>query len=294
MTGFRAVSTPMTTDYYQYLPATLVIHECSRDLDLNSDIESFWAGEPIGVGRVKEGLKILSQQRSFPNLRAPHVADLPPQRLRFATELIKGAGYKGWVVLLDELEWVGYYNLLQRAKSYAELARWLGKTPDEQYPGLIVVGTATPGLESLILGQFGKSDSSVAPSRLRERNEPDLAARAEAGIQVLEREMVSLCPLSEEDSKDTIEKLRVIYAKAYNWDAPEPTSALGGATYNRNSIRFKVRACINEWDLRRLYPDSHPETEGQGSSIATKSCRSLSKKSRTTNRTVSKLPSRDG
>ena len=247
---------------HPYFPATLMIYERSLDLHLDSDIESFWSGESIRAARVREGLRMISQQRTFPSLRAPRPADLPPQRLRFATELIKGAGYKGWVVLLDELELVGYYTLLQRAKSYAELARWLGKTPDEQYPGLVVVATVTPDLESRILGQFGKHDSSVAPNRLRERNERDLAARAEAGIRSLERETVPLRSLSDEDVKKTIETLRLIHGKAYHWDAPEPTSELGGASY-QNTIRYKVRACINEWDLRRLYPDLQPEIEGQ-------------------------------
>lgn len=74
-------------ELHPYFPATLMIYERSRDLDLDSDIESFWAGENIRAARVREGLRIISQQRSFPNLRAPRAADLPPQRLRFATEL---------------------------------------------------------------------------------------------------------------------------------------------------------------------------------------------------------------
>ena len=84
-------------------------------------------------------------------------------------------------MFVDELELVSSYSLLQRARSYAELARWLGKTTDEQYPGLIVVGTVTPGFESQVLGPFGKNDRDVAGNRLRERNEPTQAARAEAG-----------------------------------------------------------------------------------------------------------------
>ena len=28
-------------------------------------------------------------------------------------------------------------------------------------------------------------------------------------------------------------------------------------------MRYKVRASINEWDLRRLYPNYSPETEGE-------------------------------
>ena len=52
---------------------------------------------------------------------------MPPQKLRFVLELIKAAGYNGWVILLDEIELVANYSVLQRARSYAELARWDGK-----------------------------------------------------------------------------------------------------------------------------------------------------------------------
>ena len=213
---------------------------------------------------VREGLRLISQQQSFPNLRAPRAGDLPPQRLRFATELIKAADYKGWVVLIDELELVGSYSLLQRARSYAELARWLGKTTaDEQYPGLIVVGTVTPGFATSVLGAFGKDDGAVAPNRLRERNQPELAARAEAAIRALEREPILLEAPSETELQDTLETLRQLYQQAYGWNTPAPATVLGGAAY-QNTMRYQVRACINEWDLRRIYPDARPETEGQG------------------------------
>ena len=47
------------------------------------------------------------------------------QRFRFVPRLMAAAGYKGWIVLLDEVELIGRYSLLQRAKSYAEVARWV-------------------------------------------------------------------------------------------------------------------------------------------------------------------------
>ena len=118
------------------------MHERSNDLELNRTIESFWAGDRIKVSDVKNGLRQIGQLQSY-SFRAPRAADLPPQRLRFATELIKGAGYRGWVILLDEIELVGQYSLLQRARSYSELARWLGQASGEAHPGLVVVGTVT-------------------------------------------------------------------------------------------------------------------------------------------------------
>ena len=247
---------------HPYFPATMMIYERCNDLELRSEIESFWAGDSISVARVREGLRIINQQGSF-NFRAPRAADLPAQRLRFATELIKACGYKGWVVFVDELELVSSYSLLQRARSYAELARWLGKTTDEQYPGLIVVGTVTPGFESQVLGPFGKNDREVAGNRLRERNEPTQAARAEAGMRALERDTTLLQPPDSDELRETLEKLRRLYEHAYEWATPAPAIRSDGTTL-QNTIRYRIRACINEWDLLRFYPDAQPETEGQG------------------------------
>ena len=247
---------------HQIFPATLMVYENLDDSELRSKIESFWGGDAIKVAEVKEGLRLISQQRSFP-FRAPKVAELPPQRLKFAVELIKGAGYKGWVVLLDELELVGNYSPRQRARSYAELARWLGKATDEQYPGLVVAAAMTQGFEAEVLGSLGKGDNIHAPNRLREQREPRLAALADAGIQTIEQDTIALRMPDEEHFRETIEKLGQIYTAAYDWEAPPADVSLGGAGY-QTTMRYKVRAAINQWDLMRLYPNAHPETEASG------------------------------
>ncbi len=240
-------------------PATLMIRERLNELDFNNEIEAFWSGDPMKIARVREGLRSINQQGSY-NFRAPRASELPPQRLRFATELIKGAGYKGWVVLLDEIELVGSYSLLQRAKSYAELTRWMGHASDEKYPGLVVVGTVTDDFESAVLGNLGKQDLTNAAQRLRSSNLPLLAARAETGMRILQREAIPLAQPSEEDLNATVEKLRQIYTAAYDWEAPKLEVKIGGAGH-QNRMRYKVRSAINEWDLLRLCPGSQPDIE---------------------------------
>ena len=52
------------------------------------------------------------------------------------------AGYSGWVLLVDEVELVGRYSFgPQRARSYAELARLMGKLEAFNLPGLTSVFT---------------------------------------------------------------------------------------------------------------------------------------------------------
>ena len=243
----------------QMFPASLLVHRRSFDLELNSEIEGFWAGDRIKISRVKDGLRQIGQFQSYP-FYAPKVTELPPQRLRFVTQLIKAAGYKGWVVLLDEIELVGSYSILQRGRSYAELSRWLGQAVDEPYPGLVVVGTVTDDFAPAIISRDGdKQDRYHVPTRLETRY-GDIVARAETGMRLLEREVMPLKQPTHTEIREMVEKLRKMYSAAYGWDAPTLQVETRGAGY-QNRMRYKVRASINEWDLRRLYPDYSPETE---------------------------------
>ena len=247
---------------HSIFPATLMVHERANDFELMSKIRAFWSGERIRVPDVKNGLKQIDQLSTYP-FRAPKARELPPQHLRFATELVKGAGYKGWVILLDEIELIGTYSVLQRARSYAELTRLWGKIEDEQYPGLIVVGTVTSDFTSAILSdsEHSKKDRRFAAERLRSRGEDVAAARAATGMRTLEREAIQLEPPTDEDVNATVETLRQIHSTAYGWDALPLEAKAGGAGY-QGRMRYKVRAAINEWDLLRLYPNARPETEG--------------------------------
>ncbi len=242
----------------RFFPATLIVHERSSDLELVNDIRLFWSGNRLQVSRLKDGLRQIGQLQNY-SFKAPKARELPPQRLRFVLELIKGAGYKGWVVLIDEIELIGSYSLLQRSKSYAELARWMGRTSDEEYPGLVVVGTITQDFELRILNEKGDRDYAVP--RLRTRGDDATAARAETGIRILQREPTILDEPTPEIVQTAIDRIRNIYSIAYDWDAPSLEQTPPGAGYERR-MRYKVRSSINTWDLRRLYPDSSPETQG--------------------------------
>ena len=241
-------------------PASLRVHEYSKDIELNDKIESFWGGDRIRVSDVKEGLRDIGQGQTF-QFRAPKVADLPPQRLRFAIELIKAAGYKGWVVLIDEIELIGSYSILQRGRSYAELARIMGQSASENYPGLVVAGTVTDDFASVVISPDGvKKDRVYIGAKLEANSRySSSAGRAETGMRLLEQECLPLNPPSDDDVNTTVEKLRQLYSDAYGWEAPQLKGSAGGAGF-MGRMRYKVRSSINVWDLLRLYPGSDPDT----------------------------------
>ena len=244
-------------------PATLIVHERLRDIELISEIQAFWAGDNIRASRIREGLRAIGQISNYP-FQMPKANELPAQRLKFVTELIKAAGYKGWVVLLDEIELVASYNVLQRGRSYAELARWLGQVPGEEYPNLVVVGTVTDDFSSVVLdpdNPNGKRDRDQAHIRLRRSpGGHATSARAERGMDSLTQDVIQLELPTDESVNTTVEKLRQVYSTAHDWPAPPIPVTARGAGY-QGRMRYKIRASINEWDLLRLFPDSQPETE---------------------------------
>ena len=242
---------------HRIFPATLMVHERLLDQEVLNAVRWFWSGDKIGVAVVKRGLREIGQQGAY-QFRAPKLRDLPPQRLRFVLEMIKTAGYRGWVVLIDELELIGSYSLLQRARSYAELARWMGAADDASYPGLVVVAAITEDFVEAILEQ--KGDRLKVPAKLRERGEAHTARLAELGMQWLSARRTPLSEVTEDVVDASVEHIRRIYSRAYDWSAPPVAAAVGGAGYQKR-MRYRVRGAITTWDLQRLRPDSSPDME---------------------------------
>ena len=244
-------------------PASLLVYDRLGNPEINSRIESFWAGDRIRVADVNEGLRQIGQKKNY-SFRAPRAADLPPQRLRFATALIRAAGYRGWVILLDEIELIGYYSLLQRGRSYAELARWLEPAAGDACPGLVAAGTVIDAFYLDVISPDGKQDCDYVGPRMEASRHADLAARAETGMRLLhDQRCIPLERPTDEDVTGTIEKLRRIYSEAYHWEAPavKVTSSRAGT---QDRMRYWVRASIIEWDLMRIYPGARPDTVDGG------------------------------
>ena len=244
------------TGLHNIFPATLSVHQhLNNDPEVLNEINWFWSGEKISTPNVRKGLREAAQLQAYAPLRAPKAAELPPQRLRFLLELVKAAGYRGWVVLLDEIELVASYSTLQRARSYAELARWMGQAVGESYPGLVVVGTLTADFAAKVLDDRGDRDR--AAQLLRDRHRDQEAVRAETGMRFIERAAYPLVQPDDDILTELYRRLRAMHSHAYEWEAPE----IDAGSPVRRSIRVFIRRWINEWDLLRLYPGQDPDIE---------------------------------
>jgi hypothetical protein len=244
-------------------PATLLLHRrISNDQELVEDIVRFWSGDRMQITKVRQGLRSINESHAY-TIRAVPARELAVERFNFAQHLIRGAGYQGWVVLIDEIELIARYTILQRGRAYAELARWMGKATDLQHPGLVVVGTITTDFAAKRL-QEGEDRDKIGP-RLRSRGTEEynlLAARAESGMRLIENknEFVILATPDEISLSRTYSRLKELHSKAYGWSAPDVPDA---ATRTSRAMRSHVRWWINNWDLKRLYPNASVHLEEQ-------------------------------
>ncbi|HKZ80642.1 MAG TPA: BREX system ATP-binding domain-containing protein [Pyrinomonadaceae bacterium] len=241
--------------------ATLFLFErMPNDPELSNRIIRFWSGEQIGVAEIKKYLRACRETVTY-KIDRILVKELALQRFKFASRLMVAAGYAGWVLLVDEVELIGRYSLMQRAKSYAELARWMGKLEGANFAGLTAVLAITTDFEEKILQE--REDLDKVPGKLRARaSETDLllASQAERGMRIIQRERA---PLKAPDStvlEQTYEKVRSIHAEAYAWEPP-PVSSVELLRATGTRMREYVKRWITEWDLKHLDPGYKPKIE---------------------------------
>ena len=242
----------------QTFAATVLLYErLNNDPELVDEITSFWSGERLSVGRIRQGLKQINCSGEY-SLKPVKIKELAVQRFLFASRLILAAGYAGWILLIDEVELVGRYSLLQRGKSYAELARWMGRVKGAAIPGLMTVAAITDDFSLAVLQEKGDREKIGARFRAKGTDEfRSLAGRADTGMRLIEREALTLQPPDESALRDTYGRLKEIHGKAYGWDPPEIPWA--SSTMTRR-MRSYVRRWVNEWDLRRVYPGTDIST----------------------------------
>ena len=239
--------------------ATLALFAHARDRDATwaNTIVRFWSGDPIGTPELRRRLKEIGELR--PSLPPVTAKELAVQRIRFAPRLLTAAGSAGWVVLFDEVELIGRYSLLQRARAYAEISRWVRGEHGGPGASLAAVLAMTDDYEAAVI--TGRRDGEVVPEKLRAKQTPDadaLASAAALGMRIIDREMQLLTPPDDAELQQAYQRLKELHGEVFGWNPPDVT---GVERLGATRMRQYVRAWINEWDLRRLDSGYQPATE---------------------------------
>jgi len=238
---------------------SLQLYEAAQnDPEIQDRILQFWTGEPLGVAAIREFQRRLHVIPSR-DLSVVRQRDLGLQRFQFVARLIQSAGFAGWVLLIDEVELIGCYSLLQRAKSYGELARFSGAGHGFACPGLITVFAVTDDFDAAILE--GKGDLRVVPALLKDRDRPGeelLKHLAPAGMKEIRNNGVPIVPPQAPELRKTYQIVKRLYGDAYSC---APLEVAGPERRGTTRIRHFVKRWITQWDMNRLYPEDVVELQ---------------------------------
>ncbi len=228
------------------------------DPDVQNRLVTFWAGGPLAIGQLRRDLRALGQVAAFP-LEKIAIKDLARQRFQFMARLLRTAGYAGWLVLLDEVELIGRYTVLQRGRAYAELARLLGLAYDEEIPGMLAVAGITPDFSVSVIR--GKDDLNQIDFKFRARGDADsilTAGLAERAMDEIDQHLHRLPEPDQDRLARTLGRLTEVYASAYGAYPTVHTELTQVAGWQ---MREYIRGWITAWDLHRLDPTYQSEVE---------------------------------
>jgi hypothetical protein len=134
---------------------------------------------------------------------------------RMVDALARLRGYRGWVLLIDEAELIGKLGAGARARSYANINRFL--SPKGGLANTLSVFTVATSFFPDVLDRL--NDSAMASEWLRTRG---LVEEAQHTDEVLDKmvEAEALLPLSEEQLAGVMEQIVSAHSKAYGWTPP--------------------------------------------------------------------------
>jgi hypothetical protein len=211
-------------------------------------IARFFGGGRLNATVVKSWLRDHGAAKLF-DIQPTREAELARQRLRFAPRLLSSIGLAGWCVLLDEAELIGRYSPLQRGRSYAELARWLGRDEVDGLPGIATVAAFT---DDFVAAMFDdKRDEERIPETLELKGLARQATVAKRCMEELRRMRgVRLIAPDEDALRAAQDQIADLYHDAYQW---RPSAPAIGERRVGNSMRQYIKSWITEWDIERLY-----------------------------------------
>ncbi len=166
-------------------------------------------------------------------------------------------GYRGWVILIDELELIGRLGRVSRLKAYLNLNWLLNWSGGMTYP-IYTLGAAAVNLQEEIW-------HSTDPNRKDDKWEMPKLALEKYGMDASEEmrnffekgsgaDCPRVKPVTEEQLVKLLEELVRIHGIAYAWDAHLEVCKLLH-DLGSQTIRTYIRATLEALDIRYLYQE---------------------------------------
>ena len=216
--------------------ATLQQYEYEKDPAYLDELVRFWSGEPIRTPALRAQTKIVGRFSQKQPARRPE--DLAIGRLGFVARMLVAAGYRGWVLFLDEAELIAKFSLSGRMRSFGVLSQLIGVRPTSP-PGLATIGDyhAGPGGRVTLRGDPEKMSTWNFGSR------PEAYHDTEVGFSVLRGSgfQMNIEPLSPERMALMHNKVRNLLATCYG----TPADSEGFCGIRRRESSSSSKECDN-------------------------------------------------
>ncbi len=231
-----------TDKLYYLLRACLNTEDSEERFLLQADLE----GDFIANAALKQIYRRIFNQPVKYNVnfsKTKHCRDY----FAFMSHLFTRLGYNGWVILIDEGELMGRLSKKARLNAYRNLAEFLqpGTAMESVFS---VVAFSASYVEDVIVG---KHDYENMEELYPDNQEPMKS------IMNLICRTPQLVPLTKDEIRSILERIREIHSQAYHWspqislDELENASKLGGYL-----LRTKIRAAIELLDQMYQYGDT--------------------------------------
>ena len=173
-------------------------------------------------------------------------------------DTITWCGYKGWVILIDEVELIGRLGKVGRLDAYRNL-NWLMNWSEMSYP-IYTVGVVATSLRNDV---WFSSDSTKSAKKDRSQV-PELAAQKlgeDAAVEMnkffdlaISKQCPTTEPLSRSELIKIIESLEELHRIAYDWDGHLDIYKLIKHVGNQ-PVRTHIRAALEALDINYTYQE---------------------------------------
>ena len=173
------------------------------------------------------------------------------ERFRFASRLLRAAGYNGWLLLLDEVELIAKYSPKMRLQSYSAIGDLLA-LGRESIPGLATIIAIVPDLDGILAVQCRDPDDWHKYSVKWDL----LIAPAKVGLEALGSKdlQITIESPSAERLRMVSEIAKELYARCYDVEVAEIEHEVTSL-----NMRTFLRTLVTQWDLRRLDATYEPD-----------------------------------
>jgi hypothetical protein len=167
-------------------------------------------------------------------------------------DAIRWCGYKGWVILIDELELTGRLGPMNRLKAYRNLHWLLNWSGTMQYPVYTLAAAATRLQDDIWYGG-GKDDRNQMPGFAAEKLGEAAGQELELFFErAISKESLVAAPVAGEDLYGLLDALTGLHGRAYDWparfDMRQLVSDMGA-----QPVRTYVRAAMEALDSQLVY-----------------------------------------